>query len=208
MDRVPAEVGSTVELTDVLLVGDNGDVRVGTPTVEGARVLAEVVEQGRDKKLVVFKYKAKTRYHRKRGHRQGYTRLVIRRILTGDETAEVERRPKRAPRAAAEVKAEAPVAEAKLKRARKRAATKAQAGAAEAEAVAVAPEAAAPAVEAKPRRPRRAAKTDAPAEEPAAEGGSKEPTEAKPPRRARARSEVGREKQKTPRRRSKKTESD
>ena len=86
VERIPAAVGSTVELTDVLLVAnDNGDITVGAPLVEGARVIALVVEQGRGPKVVVFKYKAKTRYRRKRGHRQPYTRLVIEQILTEGE---------------------------------------------------------------------------------------------------------------------------
>jgi len=87
VDRLPAEVGSQVELTAVLLLGGNGDVRVGTPTVEGARVVAEVVEHGRDRKIVGFKYKAKTRYRRKWGHRQDYTRLAISRIEASPEAA-------------------------------------------------------------------------------------------------------------------------
>jgi large subunit ribosomal protein L21 len=86
VERIPAAVGSTVELIDVLLVAnDNGDITVGAPLVEGARVIARVVEQGRGPKVVVFKYKAKTRYRRKRGHRQPYTRLVIEQIVTGEE---------------------------------------------------------------------------------------------------------------------------
>ncbi len=94
VELIPAEVGSTVELTDVLLVAqDNGHVQVGTPLVEGARVIARVVEQGRADKVVVFKYKAKTRYRRKKGHRQPYTRLAIERILVGEEV--VEEAPKR-----------------------------------------------------------------------------------------------------------------
>jgi large subunit ribosomal protein L21 len=53
---------------------------VGTPVVDGARVLAEVLEHGRDKKILVFKYKNKTRYRRRYGHRQDFTRLAIRQI--------------------------------------------------------------------------------------------------------------------------------
>ena len=88
-------MGSTVELSDVLLIALNGDVRVGHPTIEGARVIAEVVEQGRDRKIIVFKYKAKTRYRRRRGHRQGYTRLAVRQIVTGEGAIEAEAKPKR-----------------------------------------------------------------------------------------------------------------
>jgi large subunit ribosomal protein L21 len=95
VDSLPAEVGSTVEMTDVLLIAGNGDVKVGRPVLEGARVIAEVVEQGRGPKIIVFKYKAKTRYRRRRGHRQGYTRLVVRQILTAEGPPEAEEKPKR-----------------------------------------------------------------------------------------------------------------
>lgn len=99
IDRVKVDVGSTLELTDVLLIGGDGEVRIGAPLVAGARVLAEVIEHGRDDKIRVFKYKNKTRYRRRFGHRQQYTRLVIRRIVTGaeEETEAAEaQKPKRA----------------------------------------------------------------------------------------------------------------
>ncbi len=80
-----AEVGSTVELGDVLMLAGSDDVRVGTPVVEGARVVAEVMEHGRGRKLLVFKYKNKTRYRRRQGHRQDFTRLAIRHILADGE---------------------------------------------------------------------------------------------------------------------------
>jgi large subunit ribosomal protein L21 len=95
VDSLPAEVGSTVEMTDVLLIAGNGDVKVGRPVLEGARVIAEVVEQGRGPKIIVFKYKSKTRYRRRRGHRQGYTRLVVRQILTEEKPPAAEEKPKR-----------------------------------------------------------------------------------------------------------------
>ena len=95
VDSLPAEVGSTVEMTDVLLIAGNGDVKVGRPVLEGARVIAEVVEQGRGPKIIVFKYKSKTRYRRRQGHRQGYTRLVVRQILTAEKPPEAEEKPKR-----------------------------------------------------------------------------------------------------------------
>jgi large subunit ribosomal protein L21 len=107
VDPLPAEVGSTVELADVLLIAGNGDVRVGQPRLEGARVIAEVVEHGRGPKVIVFKYKAKTRYHRRRGHRQGYTRLAVRQILVAEEPLKAEEKPKRRRAAKAEAKAEA-----------------------------------------------------------------------------------------------------
>jgi len=107
-----------VEFREVLLVGSDGDVQLGSPFVEGACVVAEVLDQGRDKKVLVFKYKNKTRYRRRHGHRQAYTRLAIRQILTEggvaaaeDEEAVRPARKRAAPKAkapAGEIKAGAP----------------------------------------------------------------------------------------------------
>ncbi len=80
VEKVPFEVGEKVELDKVLLVADNG-VKVGRPMVEGAKVLATVVEHGRGEKVIVFKFKPKKRYRRKLGHRQPYTRLRIEKIV-------------------------------------------------------------------------------------------------------------------------------
>lgn len=84
---IEAEPGSSIELRDVLLVSDEGDVTVGSPSVDGAVVTAEVLEHGKGKKIYTFKYKAKVRYRRKRGHRQGYTRLSVTSISFGGKTA-------------------------------------------------------------------------------------------------------------------------
>ena len=81
VETLPGDVGDQVELADVVLVSDNGEVSVGTPTVPDAKVTAEVIGVGRDKKVIVFKYKAKTRYRRRNGHRQPYTDLKILDIL-------------------------------------------------------------------------------------------------------------------------------
>jgi large subunit ribosomal protein L21 len=105
VERLRADVGAVVELPDVLMVADGDDVTVGQPRVTGARVVAEVVEHGRGPKLIVFKYKNKTRYRKKTGHRQAYTRLAIRQILIGAEPAAAaapvgapaKARPRRAP---------------------------------------------------------------------------------------------------------------
>ena len=115
VERLPADVGAVVELSDVLMVGDGDDVTVGQPRVTGARVVAEVMEHGRGPKLIVFKYKNKTRYRRKTGHRQDYTRLAIRQILMGAEPVvaapPAKARPRRAPaKPAAEVEAAPPEA--------------------------------------------------------------------------------------------------
>ena len=81
VESLPGDDGDTVELDDVLLVSQDGVVSVGTPTVPGAKVTAELVGRGRGKKIVVFKYKPKTRYRRKNGHRQSYTELTVTDIL-------------------------------------------------------------------------------------------------------------------------------
>lgn len=85
VERLPAPEGGRVELADVLLLAEDGRVTVGTPTVPGVKVVAEVVSHGRGPKLIVFKYKAKTRYRKKTGHRQAFTRLAIQRIQVGEE---------------------------------------------------------------------------------------------------------------------------
>jgi large subunit ribosomal protein L21 len=82
VEKLPGEPGQEVVLDRVLLVGGEQTV-VGTPWVPGARVVARIVEQGRARKVVVFKYKPKVRYRRKRGHRQPYTALRIERIEAG-----------------------------------------------------------------------------------------------------------------------------
>lgn len=80
VEKLNAEVDSTVELTEVLAVAKDGEIKVGAPVVEGAKVLAKVLAQGKAKKVVVFKYKRKKDYRRKNGHRQPYTKIVIEKI--------------------------------------------------------------------------------------------------------------------------------
>lgn len=92
------------------MLGGNGDVTVGTPEVDGARVVAEIVEHGRGKKILVFKYKNKTRYRRRQGHRQDYTRIAIKEILSGGKS--VEEKPKRNRQSISEPEAEEVKAEA------------------------------------------------------------------------------------------------
>jgi large subunit ribosomal protein L21 len=82
VELLPGDPGSEVRLEEVLLVADGDEVTVGSPTVAGAAVTAEIVDDGRDRKVIVFKYKAKTRNRTKRGHRQPFTRLAIKDIVT------------------------------------------------------------------------------------------------------------------------------
>ena len=83
VEHLPDDEGDTVVIDDVRMVSLNGDINIGTPNVPGASVTTEVVNKGKDKKVVVFKYKAKTRYRRKNGHRQQYTDLRISEISSG-----------------------------------------------------------------------------------------------------------------------------
>jgi len=73
--------GNTVELDKVLFIADGDKVTVGTPTIDGAKVIATSQGEGKGKKIIVFKYKPKVRYRKKTGHRQLYTRLSIDRIV-------------------------------------------------------------------------------------------------------------------------------
>ena len=77
VEHLRAAVGSTVTLDEVLLVGDDSATRVGSPRVPDAQVLGTVVEDGRDKKIRVFKYKKRKHYRRTKGHRQSFTAVRI-----------------------------------------------------------------------------------------------------------------------------------
>ena len=92
--------GSAAELDKVLLIADGDKVTVGTPTIDGARVIATSQGEGKGKKTIVFKYKPKVRYRKKTGHRQFYTRLVIDKIVasgeaTGEPVKKVRQRKKK-----------------------------------------------------------------------------------------------------------------
>ncbi len=76
VEKLGAEKDSVVTFDQVLAV-NNGELKVGTPTVAGATVKATVIEEGRGKKIIVYKYKRKTGYHKKNGHRQAYTKVKI-----------------------------------------------------------------------------------------------------------------------------------
>lgn len=80
VEKLNAAEGDEVTLDRVLLLSDQSGTKVGTPTIDGAKVLAKVAKQGKNKKIVVFKFKAKKNYRRKAGHRQPYTKLTIEKI--------------------------------------------------------------------------------------------------------------------------------
>ncbi len=101
VEKLSVAVDSIAEFGEVLAISNNGEVTFGSPMIEGARVLARVDSHYKDKKLMVFKYKSKTRYRRKKGHRQTYTRLVIQDIQS-EPPAPTRRRRTRARAAVAE----------------------------------------------------------------------------------------------------------
>lgn len=106
VDKLVGEPGEIVQFGDVLVVG--GDTQLlGAPTVSGASVAAEVLEQGRGPKVIAFKKRRRKNSRRKRGHRQEFTLVRITEILTDGRTPTVEARGK-----AAGKPAEAPIAEA------------------------------------------------------------------------------------------------
>ena len=77
VETIPGDEGDVVELDDVRMLSLDGDISIGTPSVPDAKVVAQITAAGRGKKVIVFKYKSKTRYRRKNGHRQPYTDLTI-----------------------------------------------------------------------------------------------------------------------------------
>lgn len=80
--KLDQEVGATVRLDRVLMVQNSGSVIVGRPQVEGAAVVAEVVAQGRDAKILVFHKKRRKRYQKKNGHRQPFTEIRVKEIVS------------------------------------------------------------------------------------------------------------------------------
>jgi large subunit ribosomal protein L21 len=77
VEKLDAEVGKTVEFTEVLMIADGENVRLGRPHLAGAKVTAQVLATGRDKKILIYKYRRRKAYHRKTGHRQPFTALKV-----------------------------------------------------------------------------------------------------------------------------------
>jgi large subunit ribosomal protein L21 len=78
---MPGEVGEKVQLGDVLLVENEGNIQVGSPLIANAKIEATVIERDRAKKILVFKKKRKKQYRRTQGHRQDYTMVRIENII-------------------------------------------------------------------------------------------------------------------------------
>jgi large subunit ribosomal protein L21 len=83
VEKVEGERGEAVYLDRVLLLFDGKETRVGRPLVPGAKVVSEIAEQKRAKKIIVFKFRRRKKYRRKQGHRQSLTRLRIKEIIVG-----------------------------------------------------------------------------------------------------------------------------
>lgn len=77
VEKLEAEAGDKITLDQVLMLKDDNGSRIGNPLVPGAKIKAEVVEQGRGKKITVYKYKKRKNQRKKQGHRQAYTKLLI-----------------------------------------------------------------------------------------------------------------------------------
>jgi large subunit ribosomal protein L21 len=77
IEKLSAEEGDNVEFDQVLALSNDDGFQAGSPMIEGASVKGKVIDQGKNKKIVVFKYKPKIRYRKKTGHRQPYTRVLI-----------------------------------------------------------------------------------------------------------------------------------
>lgn len=109
VEKLPGEAGDAITFENVLMVGADADVTLGTPLVDGALVAGEVVEQFRDKKIIVFKKKRRQGYRRKNGHRQELTLVRITEILTGGAKPSGKKAaaPKKAAKAEAKPAAEA-----------------------------------------------------------------------------------------------------
>ena len=127
IEKIKGEPGTIVQLSEVLMLGGE-TTQLGAPTITGASVAAEVIEQGRGAKVIAFKKRRRKNSRRKRGHRQEFTRLRITEILTDGKAPSKEARPKVAPKPKPAVAAE-PGAEAEAKpKAAKSKAPKAKAG--------------------------------------------------------------------------------
>lgn len=95
VDRMSIAEGEDVELSRVLLIADDDETIIGNPTIDGAKVIATCLNEKKDKKIIVFRYKPKVRYRRKTGHRQIYTRLAIKEIVNPNKKAAKRTRKKK-----------------------------------------------------------------------------------------------------------------
>jgi large subunit ribosomal protein L21 len=102
VDRVSCAEGQDIELSRVLLIADGKDTVIGSPVIDGAKVVATCLGEAKGDKVIVFKYKPKVRYRRKKGHRQIHAKLEIKEILKPGQEGTPEKTPRKKA-AAAEV---------------------------------------------------------------------------------------------------------
>jgi large subunit ribosomal protein L21 len=95
VDALGVADGEDIELSRVLLISDGENTVVGNPTIDGARVIATCLSEGKGDKVIVFKYKPKVRYRRKKGHRQLNSRLEIKEIIRPGEAAAPKKTPRK-----------------------------------------------------------------------------------------------------------------
>ena len=113
VEKLNVEDGANVELDKVLILGEGSDIKVGTPYIDGAKIMGRVVENGKAKKVVIFKYKSKKDYRKKQGHRQPYTMIEI---LSLDGKAPKKSAPKAEEKAEEAVSNEEVIANASMKK--------------------------------------------------------------------------------------------
>ena len=95
VDRLSCAEGEDIELSRVLLIADGNDTVIGSPTIDGAKVVATCLGEAKGDKVIVFKYKPKVRYRRKKGHRQLHAKLEIKEILKPGQEAAPKKSPKK-----------------------------------------------------------------------------------------------------------------
>ena len=81
VNKLDGKKGDKIEISEVLLLANGDDVKIGTPYVEGSKVTLEITSQKKDKKVDVFKYKAKSRYRKSAGHRSLITKVLVKKIF-------------------------------------------------------------------------------------------------------------------------------
>ena len=80
LEKLDAEAGATIDFDEVMMIGEGGDVKIGTPFVDGGKVSAEVVEHGRGDKVTIIKMRRRKHYQKHQGHRQNFTEILIKSI--------------------------------------------------------------------------------------------------------------------------------
>ncbi|HOK00416.1 MAG TPA: 50S ribosomal protein L21 [Candidatus Pacearchaeota archaeon] len=80
IEKIKGKEGDEVTFSDVLLLEKDNNIEIGKPLVKGAKVIGKILKQGRNKKITILKYKSKTRYRKKKGHRQPFTEIEIKNI--------------------------------------------------------------------------------------------------------------------------------